>query len=340
MIRTSLFLSCLLLIAMSLAVGSDRDHPFWKYKARDENRWLLEKLLGKKYWNDNHKRAVKAAREENWGMSLLEYEAAFRSVGLSLQDLNQPGDAGNVTRAEIALLEIPSLNSLRFELAIAYANRADELHSFGRSEEADSLAELAIFFLEHVKVYGIGPWEASASFARLASAFSRLGKHERAVNYYRSALILIEDKAQKSDPLQAVVNIRLGQEYLLLQKTYESEPPLLRGTEFADSATAADSKNRSWCNQLAAEGRAFLAESCRRMDRYAEAESLYAEAMQLALYAKDPMILPQCRPLFENYAKLLRAKGNYAEADSVNYRTDLIQRRAEAEVTRITKEVK
>lgn len=313
---------------------SDRSHSSWKFTARNENRWLMETSLGaKEYHNEHHKKAVKAAKAGNWGVSLIEYEAAAQAISIRFEK------SKDMSAAEFDLqsrrIESQLLSPFRFELALAYANRAEELSSFGRTREADSLANLAVFFLEQVQVYAYGRRSAGASFASLASAFSRLGLHDRAILYYRNALLNIEDAAPMSDPLQAVVNVRLGQEYLITGKIYESEPPLLRGTEFADSASAAESSSQAWCRQLASEGRSYLGEACRQMQRLREAESLYAASIAMALVSAPPMILPQCRPQYENYAKLLRERGAVELADSVNYWTDLIQRRAEDEVERL-----
>lgn len=325
-------LAMLLVIVVAEDASSqfDRNHPFWSLKARDENRWLLEKALTrKKYWSDNHKRAVKAAKDGLWGIAVDEYEATVRSIILGFRNNSDPLDAADLQQAHKAALESPVLNSLRFDLAIAYTNRADELYSFGRTHEADSLAELSVFFLEHVKVYAFDPWSAGVSFATIAAAFSRLGKHEQAVQYYRAALMLIEPLARTADPLQAVVNVRLGQQYLVINREYEAEPPLLRGTEFADSSAAGSKESRSWCLQLAAEGRAFLGEACRRMNRGKEAESLYAESIRIALDSDQPLVLFNCRPLYDNFAHMLREQGDHVRADSVNLWCDRLQRRAE-----------
>lgn len=338
MTRT-LFAIVLALSGLTLAwPQSDRNHPFYTFRQRDENRWLLEKSISsKKYMNDHHKKAVKSAKAGNWGISLMEYEAAAREVNLRYEK-PQGGTEGEVAlRNLMNRLESELLSPFRFELALAYANRADELQSFGRSREADSLAELAVFCLERIEVYASDRLSAGTVFASLAAAFGRLGHYDRAILYYRNALIYIEGGVPMSDPLQAIVNVRLGQLYLLAGKLYESEPPLLRGTEFTDSAAAVKSSYQSWCRQLAAEGKAFLGETCRLMDRVREAESLYAESMSMALASTPPMILPQCRPLYENYAKILRGRGDIELADSVNYHTDLIQRRAEDEVERQSK---
>lgn len=317
-------------IAENASAQPDSKHPFWSLKARDENRWLLEKALTrKKYWSESHKKAVKLAKEGLWGIAVDEYEATVRSIILGFRKNSDPADTADIQQAHNAALGSPVLNSLRFDLAIAYSNRADELYSFGRTHEGDSLAELSVFFLEHVKVYAFDPWSAGVSFATIAAAFSRLGKHEQAVQYYRAALMLIEPLAHSTDPLQAVVSVRLGQEYLVINKEYESEPPLLRGTEFADSSAASSKENRSWCLQLAAEGRAFLGEACRRMDRGKEAESLYAESMRIALDSDQPLVLFNCRPLYDNFAHMLREQGNHVAADSVNLWCDRLQRRAE-----------
>lgn len=322
---------CLVMLAAGqLSAQLDRDHPFWAQKAREENRWLLEKALTrKKYWSENHKKAVKSAKEGLWGIAVDEYEATVRSIILGFRKNSDPADDADIQQAHGAALESPVLNSLRFDLAIAYSNRADELYSFGRTREGDSLANLSVFFLEHVKVYAFDPWSAGVSFATIAAAFSRLGKHEQAVGYYRAALMLIEPLARTTDPLQAVVNVRLGQEYLIINREYESEPPLLRGTEFADSSAAGSKENRSWCLQLSAEGRAFLGEACRRMERGKEAESLYAESIRIALDSDQPLVLFNCRPLYDNFAHMLREQGNHLGADSVNLWCDRLQRRAE-----------
>lgn len=329
--RPTLLTICFVVFATGqLSAQLDRDHPFWAQKAREENRWLLEKVLTrKKYWSDNHKKAVKAAKEGLWGISVDEYETTVRSIILGFRKNSYPHDAADIQQAQIAALESPILNSLRFDLAIAYSNRANELYSFGRTHEGDSLAELSNFFLEHVKVYAFDSWSAGASFATIAAAFSRLGKHEQAVRYYRRALTLIEPSAQITDPLQAVVNVRLGQEYLIINREYDAEPPLLRGTEFADSTASRDKENRAWCRQLGAEGRAFLGEACRRMGRGREAESLYSESIHLALESNQPLVLFSCRPLYDNFAHMLRARGSHDQADSVNLWCDRLQRRAE-----------
>lgn len=335
MIRAFAIPCALFLGVMSAQAQYAPTHPFWKFKARDENRWLLEKILRqKKYWNEHHKKAVKAAEEELWGISLDEYEAAVRALGLSFRKTTDPVDSADIYQAQLAVLEAPELNSIRFELALAYANRADELYSFGRTQEADSLAKLAVYFLEHVHVYALGRRYCGISFSRLAAAFSQLGRHDDAIRYYRTALLYLEQDPYMADPLKAVVNVRLGQEYIIVDRIYDAEPPLLRGAEFADSAAAALPEIAGWCRQLSVEGRAYLAETCRKQDRIAEAESLFAEAMQMALRAEPPMMLHHCRPLFERYATLLRELGNGAEADSVNYRTDLLMQRAESEIER------
>ena len=329
-----------LMVAIQAQGQADRDHPFWKFKARDEHRWLLEKAIkSTKYYNDHHKKAVKAAKEGNWGMSLLEYEEAARSIKYRVEE-SKNGSAviGNLSGPAEAV-ESAYLSPFRFELALAYANRADELRSFGRSREADSLSQLAVFHLARVEVFAVSRMSAGATFASLASAYSRLGHHESAVRYYRSALLQIEGATDMTNPLQAVVNVRLGQEYLVMGQPYESEPPLLRGTEFADSASLIKSQAH-WCQQLASEGRAYLGEACRQMQRPHEAESLFAVSMDMALRSDPPMIIPQCRPLYENYAALLRERGAIDSADSVNYRTDLIQRRSEREIDRLRDEKK
>lgn len=323
-----------LLLVLVVAEGAsgqfDRSHPFWSFKARDENRWLLEKALShKRYWSDSHKKAIKAAKDGLWGIAVDEYEATVRSIVLGFRRNSDPSDYADIEQAHGAALKSPVLNSLRFDLAIAYSNRADELYSFGRTHEGDSLAELSQFFLEHVGVYAFDSWSAGVSYATIAAAFSRLGKHEQAVRYYRAALMLIEPLAQTTDPLQAVVNVRLGQEYLIINREYESEPPLLRGTEFADSSAQSSKDNRQWCLQLAAEGRAFMGEACRRMNRGKEAESLYAESIRIALDSDQPLVLFSCRPLYDQFAHMLREKGNHVAADSVNLWCDRLQRRAE-----------
>jgi len=304
-------------------------------EAEYELRSMIESILRPWYLNGHHKKAVKASNRGEWYKAVAEYEAAVREYGFSFRRSQDDSDTADVHQAQVAVLASPLLNSIRYELALCYANRAAELSDYGRTSEADSLLKLSLFFLENVHAYVRGGLVDGLSLVRLGSAFHNLGKLDRAIIYYRMALWNIEEEAPIWDPLRAAVNIRLGQAYLALDQIYEAEPPLLNGTESADSAVARCRKHGDAHHEsatLATTGRVYLAEVYRRMDKQHEAESLYASALETAVASKEPMILSRCYPLFDNYSVLLRKMGRNAEADSVNYWTDLVRRRGERKI--------
>ena len=294
-----------------------------------ELRWMMESYLRPKYLNGHHKKAVKAFTRGNWAEAVTEYEACVREFGLSLRATHSDSNLADVRQAQLKILNSLYLNTIRFELALSYASRAEEMANMGWSDEADSLMTLSAFFLEHVRVVATGPQSAGLAFIRLGDLNLKLGRREEAVRSYHGALWVMEDALPKTDPLRATAAIRLGMAYLSLGDYDNAESPLLRGTECADSAAFAHKKLHTWCYGLSVEGRLMLAEDCRQLGREQEAESLFAEAMDMAMGPEEPIIPLGSLGAFENYARMLRSKGDQAEADSVNYNTDSLRRRWE-----------
>jgi hypothetical protein len=302
------------------------------YYDQFEQQWVTESafrsLLRPRFLNEYHKRAVKAFEQGDWANAVVQYEACVRAFGLSLRQSQSDADTMDLRRAQMTILKSPALSGVRFDLALAYANRADELLDMGRSQEADSLLKLSTFFVEYVKIPWFGP-SSTLSFIRLADLNSRLGRSAAAAQGYRAALWAAESGLPPSDPLRAAAGLRLGGAYMGSGDYEGAESALLKGTECADSAAAANQEWRGWCFGMSVEGRLMLAEDYRQLERQQEAESLYAEAMGMALGPQVPVISPGSLSVFENWSRMLRARGDQAEADSVNYHTDYLRRRWE-----------
>jgi len=324
----------LLVIASPIFAQTQPTLPsqLWGYLARYERRewqWMMEAMRKPRYLNKHHKSAIKAFERGDWATAVSEYEACVRTFGLSFRQTTSDSDLEDVQRAQLAVLNSPSLNTIRYELALSYSSRAAEYMGMGWSSEADSLIQLSIFFLEHVRVYAASPASAGLAFIRIGNLNRSLGRDEEAVRNFRGALWVTESDLPISDPLRATANLRLGETYLALGKYYEAEPPLLNGTESADSASATHPKIHDWCYGLAVEGRLLLAEDCRLLGRESEAESLYSEALAMAMAPEQPGIHPRQLAVLENYSQMLRASGRGLDADTVNYRTDVLRRRWE-----------